>query len=300
MLTVAVPNFNGARYLDSALASLAAQRPHLRWHLQDGGSGDDSLEIARRRAGDGDALASEPDGGQAAALNTAFAACGGDILGWLNSDDQLVDGAAQAVLAAFAAHPEVDIVYGEVDWIGADGEPRGHHAGRMDSLAEALDIHRVWWAGRQWVQPEVFFRRRMFERVGGIDSGYDLAFDYDLWLRMLEAGATALRLPRTLARFRLHPGQKSARAAEAAAEIRRSAHAALARKPPLPSASRRRIARLLDYDRYQAGEILAADGTRASLPAMLARRPDWLLLPEVRRRLLRSFLARQRHALWLV
>lgn len=287
-LTLVVPNHNGARFLADTLNSLAASKPDVRWHLRDARSTDASLAIANRFASADDVIVSEPDRGQADALNKGFAACGGDILGWLNSDDVLLPGAARTVLAAFARHPEADIVFGGVEWIDADGRPLGTHHGAIHSLRDILDIHNVWWRGSQWVQPEVFFRRSLWERAGGIDSTYDLAFDFDLWVRMLEAGANTLSLPETLARFRLHDAQKSNRAREAAAEIRRSLDHALRRHPPIPRADARRIARLLAYDRHQSGERPRG----RTLAAALLRHPDWLLIPEVRRRLRAAFLAR--------
>ena len=75
-------------------------------------------------------------------------------------------GAAEAVLETFDKHPDVDLVYGEVEWIDSNGNVTGHHAGNICSLAEIIDIYNVWWAERQWVQPEVFWRRSLWERVG--------------------------------------------------------------------------------------------------------------------------------------
>lgn len=289
-LALVIPNFNGGQYIEATLHSLVSQRPYLRWHLQDAGSSDHSVAIAKQLAGHNDSIAVEKDAGQADGLNKAFHHLGGEIIGWINSDDILAEGAAEAVVACFADNPDIDIVYGEVDWIGADGALLGHHAGRIDSLRDVLDIYGVWWNGLQWVQPEVFFRRSIYEKVGGLDISYDLAFDFDLWVRMFEGGARSRRIHRTLAKFRLHDAQKSKRAIEAANEIRSILANALARQPNLPHSFLRRLREILEYDCYQSGTGTFTKKERPSLLTAVLRHPHWLFISEVRRRIKNALL----------
>lgn len=284
-MTVAVPNWNGAAYLGRALDSLCANRPHVHWWLQDAGSTDNSLAIAGNYRGPHDVIVSKSDRGQADALNQAFAEMGGDVVGFLNSDDEMAPGAAGAVADLFVRHPEVDLVYGRVEWMDAEGHVTGNHQGRIDSLGEVLDIYHVWWGRRQWVQPEVFMRRTLWEKVGPFDIRYHYAFDYDYWVRCFEAGARVARIDRVLARFRIHPQQKSVNAKAAADEIRDIVDRALARLAGrLPSSFRRRLERRLSYDRYHAGQ----DWAGVPFAKALWSRPDWLLLREVRERIGRS------------
>jgi hypothetical protein len=291
-IAVAVPARDAARFVGQTLGSLAANGGGVRWWLQDGGSTDGTPEIARRLARPGDTVVSEPDAGQADALNRAFAAMGGEIVGFLNADDRWKPWTAEIVLRAFAENPGADLVVGAVEWIDADGNPTGHHAGRIGSYAEMVDVYRVWWGGRQWVQPEVFFRRTLWERVGGFDASMHLAFDFDFWVRCLRAGARVARVEEVLAEFRLHPDQKSAQARRAADEIRLVVARELAGGGPLPAWRRARIAAELGYDRYRLGEGPCAG---MGFAAALARNPGWLLSAWARERLLGS-LARKRRA----
>ncbi len=283
-LTLAVPNFNGAKYLPATLQSLAVQGDRVRWWLQDACSTDDSLSIARSFARPEDHVVCEKDSGQADGINRAVGSMGGGIIGWLNADDCLTPGAASKVLDAFARHPEADIVVGEVDWIDAGGRVTGHHAGDISSLEAMLNIYEHWWCGRQWVQPEVFWRRALWDKVGGLNTNYDLAFDFDFWVRCLEAGARVVHLPETLVQFRIHADQKSSRATEAADEIRDIVQHALARNGSF--AGRSRLQLQLAYDKYQSGQDFR--DARPSLGAMLLRNPRWMLLPEVRRRVVET------------
>jgi len=282
-LVLAIPTFNCARFLPATLASLAAQGDAVRWRLQDGASRDGTAEIARKFAREGDVVESERDRGQSDALNKAFARMGGEIVGFINGDDLLAPGAAAAVLEAFERNPEIDLVYGEVEWIDADGNVTGRHQGNISSLEELLDIYTVWFGRRQWVQPEVFLRRSLWEKAGPFSLEYDLAFDYAFWVECLMAGARALRLPRVLAQFRLHEQQKSANAAKAASEMREIVRKALALHPPISAGARARIIAQINYDMYQL-----APQPKPTFAKALLRNPSWLRAPAVRERLLIS------------
>ena len=282
-LTLAVPVFNGERFLGETLASLNANGSQLRWWLQDGGSKDRTLEIAAPFARDGDSVTSESDQGQTDALNRAFSRMGGDVVGFINGDDLLLPDTARRVLEFFDDHPEIDLVYGEIEWIDEHGTVTGRHEGRINSLEEALDLYGVWWKERQWVQPEVFFRRSLWERAGPFNTRYELAFDYDFWIRCFRVGARVARLPHVLSRFRLHAAQKSVAAERAADDMRDILRTHLDSHPSITVAARWRIAAELNYDLYQSGK--SNDPSRSSFFSALLRHPDWLLAPPVRNRL---------------
>jgi glycosyltransferase involved in cell wall biosynthesis len=286
-LTLAIPSFNGAKYLESTLISLHEQRPFVRWWLQDAESSDASLRIANQYLTAEDCIVSEKDNGQTDALNRAFANMGGEIIGWLNSDDCLTPETAQTVVKAFAEHPDVDIIVGEVDWIDDKGKVTGHHKGQIETLEEMLQIYDFWWQQKQWVQPEVFFRRSLWEKAGPLNTDYNLAFDYAFWVSALDNGAKVLRIPKTFVQFRLHDEQKSTASRKAADEIRDIVSNYIARTKR-GNRLHRKISRQLDYDRYQLGVGYKDVSMRPSLLRQMLKRPDFFLLKPVRRRVIRN------------
>ena len=286
-LVLAIPVFNSARYLPHTLESLAAQGDAVRWWLQDGASKDGTADIARKFARPCDTVISEKDRGQSDAINRAMARMGGEIIGFINGDDCLRPGAAAAVLEAFEKNPEIDLVYGEVEWMDAEGKKTGEHKGNISSLEELLDIYTVWFGSRQWVQPEVFFRRSLWEKAGPFSTEYDLAFDFAFWVQCMMAGARVMRLAHPLARFRLHEAQKSTNAAKAAAEMREIVRKALVLNPPISAGARARIVAQINYDMYQ----LAPQPKHPFVKALL-RNPGWLRAPAVRGRLRDTLLGR--------
>jgi glycosyltransferase involved in cell wall biosynthesis len=283
-LVLAVPVFNAEEFLPAALESLNAQGPWLRWHLRDGASQDRTVEIARAHARPGDVIVSEPDRGQADALNHAFTAMGGDIIGFINGDDVLTPGAAERVVEFFRLHPHVDMIYGCVEWIDRHGTVSGRHAGRIQSLDEVLDIYNVWWRQRQWVQPEVFYRRSLAEKAGPFDTSLNFAFDYDFWVRCFRAGARVAHTPAICAQFRLHAAQKSTASERAADEIRSVVRRHLGNGAAISTASRMRIRAALSYDLYQLGRTTPDGGERRRFFTALLTHPHWLLSPLVRQR----------------
>jgi glycosyltransferase involved in cell wall biosynthesis len=290
-LCLAIPNRNGARYLETTLKSLEDNRPFVRWYFQDCCSSDDSLVLARSYATPDDTIVVERDDGQANALNRAIDRMGGEIIGFLNADDCLTEGAAEAVIRTFQEAPDVDLVYGNVEWIDGAGVGCGVHTGNISNLSDILDIYNVWWRGRQWVQPEVFWRRRVWEKVGHLNEAYDLAFDYEYWLRCFQAGVRVKKLPRVLAQFRRHAAQKSQRSKQAADEIRDAVSKALASKPPIGLWERFRLTSLLSYDKYQSVPDNEGDARPAFLWTLVSN-PAWFTIPEVRERIWKSCMAR--------
>jgi glycosyltransferase involved in cell wall biosynthesis len=173
--------------------------------VQDGGSSDGSIEIIRNHADRLWAWDSAPDRGQADAIVKGFAKTTGgpnDVMAWINSDDFYLPGALRLVADYFAQHPEADVVYGHR--IVVDEESR--EIARWFLPKHDDEVLRL----NDFVPQEtVFWRRRIWDKVGGIDTSFQFAMDWDLLLRFQTAGAKILRLPYFLACFRVHPAQKT-------------------------------------------------------------------------------------------
>jgi hypothetical protein len=140
----------------------------------------------------------------AQAVNRGFAHTTGEVMAYLNADDVLLPGTLHVVASYFVAHPEVDVVYGHRVLIDANHQEIGRwvlppHDVRMLSLTDYVP------------QETLFWRRSIWERAGGrMDESFRFALDWDVLLRFRDAGARFVRLPRFLAAFRVHPGQKTA------------------------------------------------------------------------------------------
>jgi GT2 family glycosyltransferase len=123
-------------------------------------------------------------------------------IGWLGDDDLLHSAALEDAAKILSSNPEVVLVFGGCDYIDAMGNRIGTNKSGTWA-AKTLGI------GPDLIpQPGALWRRDAFERVGGLSSEFDMAFDYDLFLKLKSEGQFAY-LPRTLASFRWHPDSLS-------------------------------------------------------------------------------------------
>lgn len=203
-LSIVTPSYNTGAYLAPAIESVLDQDwPNSEYWVMDGGSTDNSVEILQR-AGPRVKWVSEKDKGQSDAINKGFARATGDVFSWLNSDDTYTPGAFRAAMDFFAANPDVDMVYGDANYI----DVRGNLISRCVHI-EPYSKRRLFHYSDFIVQPATFFRRRAFEAVGGVDVSIHWAMDYDLWLKMAGKFKIAY-LPRVLANFRWLADNKTA------------------------------------------------------------------------------------------
>ncbi len=207
LVSVVLPSFNQARFLESALESLFEQDdPSLEVIVVDGGSGDGSADVIRRHASRLAWWVSEPDAGQSDALNKGFARTSGTWLSWLNSDDLLLPGALAQLRARAAAKPEALWFAGSGRFVDAGGRTIRSYAAPSRPL-EAADL--VPWTHTWFGQPGTFFRRELFDSVGGaVRTDLRYAMDLDLWLRF--GAKTALEpIAAPLGAYRLHDASKT-------------------------------------------------------------------------------------------
>jgi glycosyltransferase involved in cell wall biosynthesis len=171
-------SYQQARFLDATLRSVLDQDyANLEYIVMDGGSQDGSADIIRRHADHLTYWVSARDAGQTDALARGFDRATGEIMGWLCSDDLLLPGTLAAVARYFTQHPEVEVVYGDALWIDERGRPiRAKKEMGFNRFVFLFDHNYL-------PQPSVFWRRSVYERVGGLDRSFDLAMDSDLWER---------------------------------------------------------------------------------------------------------------------
>jgi glycosyltransferase involved in cell wall biosynthesis len=202
LVSILTPSFEQGRFLPDCLVSVARQTyPRIEHVVVDGGSTDGTLDVLGS-AGEAVRWISEPDDGQADAVNKAFAASTGEIVGWVNSDDGLfaVDTVTR-VVAAFAEHPEAGVVYGDAALVDEDGRIIRHHRSRWPTGSLPL--------ASPLVQPAAFFRRSV---IGPGEPPLRVELhrflDYELWLRLRSRGVRFVHLPAVVAVDRDHPERK--------------------------------------------------------------------------------------------
>jgi GT2 family glycosyltransferase len=205
-ITIVTPSLQQGPFLDQTIRSVLDQQDvRIDYIVQDGGSTDETVAVIRRYAARLAHWKSTGDAGQADAIVRGFSHSEGrpdDLMMYLNADDILMDGAVRFVAEYFARHPETDVVYGHRVLMDEDGSQVGRWMTPRPACDD-LSLHDF------VPQETLFWRRRIWDRVGGIDASFKFALDWDLLLRLRSAGARFDRLPWFLGGFRLHAGQKT-------------------------------------------------------------------------------------------
>ena len=244
-VSIVTPTLNQARYLQRTLDSVRAQTYAVGEHIVvDGGSTDGTLDILRREDERGTIQwTSGPDEGMYDAVNKGLATASGDILAYLPSDDAYLPWAIETIVDRFASRPRLDLAFGDGITIEEDS---GTQILRLYSPFDRISLANH----ASLMQPAVFWRRRLHERLGGFDARMRYVADLDYWLRAAAAGATMAHVAEVIALERVHEGRLSSARREAMQREEQEMRARNAGRDGGPAARQRAAKRYLRWQRW--------------------------------------------------
>jgi glycosyltransferase involved in cell wall biosynthesis len=193
--SVVTATLNGGPQLRSCIGSVRGQEGVELEHLiEDGCSSDGSLEWLQLQ---GDlSVSSRADGGMYDALNHGIARASGDVISWLNSDEQYLPGTLRTVEEQFRARPGADVLFGNAILVSPSGSPVA--ARREIPLRRLYLLNGPAYA----MSCTLFFRQRLVEQgLLRFDDSYRVVGDADLLLRIMAAGCRVERVDRYLGLF---------------------------------------------------------------------------------------------------
>ena len=225
-IAIVTPSFNQGAYIEETIRSVLLQGyPNLEYIIIDGGSTDDTIDIIRKYERYVSYWVSEPDRGQAHAINKGIRRATGDIFAWLNSDDVYAPGVFQRVASIFRDE-EVHLLYGKCAYVEADGRYRADwpYVGNLN-LPLLLSQNVV-------PQPSTFLRMHVVRGCGFLDEQMHYAFDYEYWLRIIAKNYRAHSIPNLLSYYRLHDTSKTQTARYLFDEEMKQAHQRFSERGP--------------------------------------------------------------------
>lgn len=213
-VSVVIAARNAEATLGDTLASVQAQTfPDWEIVVVDDGSTDSTAAIAQAAAGPVRVLRNEQARGPGAARNRAAREARGSLLATLDSDDAWKPRYLESQVAAYDRASSGPIAVGAVccdaDLVGDEG-PTGERW--SDRVGPIRRIDTLALLEENVVFTSVLMPRGPFLALGGYAEDQRLGVeDYDLWLRMLEAGHRIVFNPEVLALYRLGSGSRSAK-----------------------------------------------------------------------------------------
>ena len=214
MVSVIIPAFNAARYLDEAVASALRQTYRdLEIIVVDDGSTDDTKAVMDRYADHSSVrYLRQHNRGPGAARNSGASIARGEYLAFLDADDALMPDSVEARVAlAHGESPRLDFIFAnylvrdggsEHSRYGPGAPTSAAHTRRVaagtvltGSVAELADVAFVAWTGT------VLMSRALFTELGGFPVEHHVAEDRRLWARAIERTRRAGYIDRPLARY---------------------------------------------------------------------------------------------------
>jgi hypothetical protein len=201
--------YNMKGYIRDTVESIVSQGySNLEYILMDGASTDGTLDILKEYEDQLSILVSEPDHGQYYAVQKGMDLAKGEVLAWLNADDIYYPWTLSVVSEIFQKFPEIDWIVGLPSQINAKGQCI-YMANGVSAYPK--DYIKNGWAGGylgpHLQQESMFWRRSLWDRVGGLSLEWKYAADFHLWTRFAQfSEPVGVTVP--LAAFRLRPGEQ--------------------------------------------------------------------------------------------
>jgi glycosyltransferase involved in cell wall biosynthesis len=185
-ISVVTPCRNMANFIGDCIASVAGQKySNVEHIIIDGGSTDETSEIIKRNVHNLAYWVSEPDSGQAHAINKGIRMATGDLVCWLNADDYFLPHALNRVVAAFEEDQNAPFYFGDGLRVEKDKRIKGGFFPdgivRFNRAALLLGLDYI-------LQPSAFINRKALQQVGAVNEDLHFGMDWDLWIRLAGRG----------------------------------------------------------------------------------------------------------------
>lgn len=190
-MSIVVPSYNQSQFLTKTLDSIVGQSvflSNIQVIIVDPGSNDGSLDIINKYVSSYQNIESiiGKDNGQVNAINIGLREAKGQIVGWLNSDDELCVEHAARVLSLFEKNADVDFVYAAGYLIDKNSDVIKR------VIPPLLNFNLIKLIDRNFfIQPGTFWRRSLHEKLGFLDERFTCVFDNEWYLRVFGSAKTA-------------------------------------------------------------------------------------------------------------
>lgn len=207
-ISVIIPSYNKARYIDKTLKSIFEQKfMNFEVIVQDGGSNDGTVEIIKKYAKKYPykiSWSSGKDEGQLSALNSGIKKASGEIVTFINADDYYSPWALAAVYSAYRKHPDALWFAGGGSVVDSKNNGIAKVATIFKSRLLLINSYNLLKITNYFMQPSVFITRKAYEKFGPFTGTKNFVTEYDLWLRLSRVQMPVV-INKNLSFFRIEP-----------------------------------------------------------------------------------------------
>lgn len=180
-LTIVTINYNNSVGLARTYNSILNQDfTDFDWVIIDGGSKDGSLDTISKEQFKGLRVVSEPDNGIYDAMNKGIDHVTTDFVMFLNSGDILENPKVLGKLNKFTNQDDCSNIYGNIRIQSDTNIERHWNSGSINFFKVLFGWHPP--------HPATIYRLDNLKKISGYDTGYSIAADYDVFLRLYRAG----------------------------------------------------------------------------------------------------------------
>ncbi|HVA14418.1 MAG TPA: glycosyltransferase [Stellaceae bacterium] len=219
LVSIVIPAFNASATLARALDSVAAQS-YSAWEaiVVDDASSDDTAACVERRGGERcRVIRRAVRGGPAAARNDGIVAACGDLIAFLDADDEWLPEKLGRQVAAIARHSAASLVVCDLRAVHEDGS-EGASVFARQPPASGPDAWKVLLESSFIGTSAALAPRRLIQEIGGFDETLAVGEDQDLFIKLALRGEVVI-VPEALAIYHYRPSSYSAAYAGAQARI---------------------------------------------------------------------------------
>jgi len=197
------PSYNQGEFIEETIRSVLLQGYYdFEYIIIDGGSTDQSVDMIKKYEPWLTHWVTEPDRGQAQAINKGFKRATGEIVAWINSDDVYFLGVLAIVAKLFSKKHTSDIVYGDCVFIDNQGKfVKRYRANRFD-MKTFLVKYAI-------PQPSMFIKLQTLSQLGYLDENLNYSFDRKFWLMAgINQSCSLSYVKKHFSKYRLHGRSK--------------------------------------------------------------------------------------------
>jgi glycosyltransferase involved in cell wall biosynthesis len=206
LVSIVTISYNQAKFLEETILSVINQSyKNIEYIIFDGGSTDGSVEIIEKYKDHFAHINIGPDGGAAAALNSAFKLAKGDLHAYINSDDALNLNTVEKWVNTFNNNSGVDIVYGDIEIIDENGAPATLPGKKVSKFLSGPVSQTIYACGASAIpQQASCCKAQVFKSIDGFDERNRTSWDGEFFVDAFIKGFKAKRVSGILAKFRVH------------------------------------------------------------------------------------------------